>query len=32
MFGAYQVQERLGEGAMGTVYRALRDGEPTRSR
>ena len=29
MFGAYQVQERLGEGAMGTVYRAVRDGEPT---
>jgi serine/threonine protein kinase len=29
VFGAYQVQERLGEGAMGTVYRAVRDGEPT---
>jgi serine/threonine protein kinase len=29
VFGAYHVQERLGEGAMGTVYRAVRDGEPT---
>jgi serine/threonine protein kinase len=28
-FGDYNVLERLGEGAMGTVYRAIRDDEPT---
>ena len=29
VFGEYRVQERLGEGAMGTVYRAIRDLETT---
>ena len=29
LFGEYRVQERLGEGAMGTVYRAIRDLEDT---
>jgi serine/threonine protein kinase len=29
IFGEYRVQERLGEGAMGTVYRAVRDLETT---
>jgi len=29
LFGEYRVQERLGEGAMGTVYRAIRDLETT---